>query len=91
MPIYPYEKESGSGKSTTIQAIATYFGRNLKNTPTDQNLQVMFEYVNKNAHKSAATVFEEINAMADVAAEHEALSKCWVKQPLGINAKLNLE
>ena len=63
--------EPGTGKSTAIQAIATYLGRNiyyldLKNVATNQDLQLLLEYVNKNVQNGGIIVIEDIDAMTDI-------------------------
>ena len=63
--------EPGTGKSTTIQAVATYLGKDiyyldLKEATTNQDLQMMFEYVNKNVSNGGIIVIEDIDAMIDI-------------------------
>lgn len=63
--------EPGTGKSSTIQSIATYLQRNiyyidLKEAQTNQDLQMMFEYVNKNVQNGGIIVLEDIDAMTNV-------------------------
>lgn len=63
--------EPGTGKSTTIQAIATYLGKDiyyldLKEVTTNAELQMMFEYVNKNVPGSGIIILEDIDCMTDV-------------------------
>ncbi|XWV25214.1 bifunctional AAA family ATPase chaperone/translocase BCS1 [Tupanvirus deep ocean] len=63
--------EPGTGKSTTIQAVATYLGKDiyyldLKEATTNQDLQMMFEYVNKNVPNGGIIVIEDIDAMIDI-------------------------
>lgn len=67
--------EPGTGKSTTIQAVATYLQKDiyyvdLKDVKTNQELQILFEYVNKNAN-SSIVVCEDIDAMTDVVLKRE--------------------
>ncbi len=63
--------EPGTGKSTTIQAIATYLQKDiyyvdLKEAVLNQDLQLIFEYVNKNVPNGGIIVMEDIDAMTDV-------------------------
>jgi len=67
--------EPGTGKSTTIQAVATYLQKDiyyvdLKDVKTNQELQMLFEYVNKNAN-SSIVVCEDIDAMTNVVLKRE--------------------
>ena len=60
----------GTGKSTTIEATATYLQKDiyyvdLKDVKTNQELQIMFEYVNKNADGSIV-VCEDIDTMTNI-------------------------
>jgi SpoVK/Ycf46/Vps4 family AAA+-type ATPase len=62
--------EPGTGKSTTIQAIATFLNKDiyyvdLKNAATNDDLQIMFEYVNKNVQNGGIIVIEDIDAMTN--------------------------
>jgi nucleoside-triphosphatase THEP1 len=61
----------GTGKSTTITAIATYMQRDiyyvdLKEAKTNKDLQMIFEYVNKNVKGGGIVVFEDIDSMTNV-------------------------
>ena len=61
----------GTGKSTTIQAVATYLQRDiyyvdLQKAELNEDLQLIFEYVNKNIPNSGIVVIEDIDAMTDV-------------------------
>ena len=89
--------EPGTGKSTAIQAIATYLGRNiyyldLKNAVTNQDLQMMFEYVNKNVQNGGIIVIEDIDAMTDIVLKRESVAELRVNQLVSSgDAKLSLE
>lgn len=66
----------GTGKSTTIQSVATYLGKDiyyvdLKEAKTNQDLQMMFEYVNKNVANGGIIVIEDIDAMIDIVHKRE--------------------
>ena len=61
----------GTGKTTTIQAIATYLQKDiyyvdLKNARCNYDLQLMFEWVNKHVPNGGIIVMEDIDAMTDV-------------------------
>ena len=87
----------GTGKSTAIQAIATYLGRNiyyldLKNAITNQDLQMMFEYVNKNVQNGGIIVIEDIDAMTDIVLKRESVAEMRVNQLVSSgDAQLSLE
>lgn len=71
--------EPGTGKSTTIQAIATYLNKDiyyldLKEVTTNAELQMMFEYVNKNVPGSGIVVLEDIDCMTDVVLRRQDIS-----------------
>jgi hypothetical protein len=89
--------EPGTGKSTTIQAIATYLQKDiyyvdLKNIKTNQELQMMFEYVNKNAN-GAIVVCEDIDAMTNIVLKRENKVNEFKVNDLvnNTNSKLSLE
>lgn len=88
----------GTGKSTAIQAIATYLGRDiyyldLKNAHTNQDLQQMFEHVNKKVAGDGIIVMEDIDAMIDIVLKRaEEPSEYKVNDLIsGKNNKLSLE
>lgn len=61
--------QPGTGKSTTIKAIATYLNKdiyfaNLRNVHTNEDLKNMFDYINKSTVSGGVIVFEDIDAMA---------------------------
>lgn len=61
----------GTGKSSTIQAVATYLQRDiyyidLKNAETNEDLQFIFEYVNNNVQNGGIIVLEDIDAMTNI-------------------------
>ncbi len=63
--------EPGTGKSTTIQAIASYLKRDifyvdLQKAKLNEDLQMIFEYVNKNVSNGGIVVIEDIDAMTDI-------------------------
>jgi len=60
----------GTGKSTAILWIASYLQKDiyymdLRNAKTNNDLQTMFEYVNKNVPNSGIIVIEDIDAQTD--------------------------
>lgn len=62
--------EPGTGKSTTIQAVATYLCKDIyyvdiKEAQTNGDLKMMFDHVNKNAN-GAIVVMEDIDAMTKI-------------------------
>ena len=89
--------QPGTGKSTAIQTVATYLGRDiyyldLKNAVTNQDLQTMFEYVNKNVQNGGIIVIEDIDAMTDVVLKRETSSEARVNQLVSSgDANLSLE
>jgi ATP-dependent 26S proteasome regulatory subunit len=63
--------EPGTGKSTTIQAVANYLQKDiyyidLQKVETNEDLHMIFEYVNKNIPNSGIIIMEDIDAMTDV-------------------------
>ena len=63
--------EPGTGKSSTIQAIATYLEKDiyyvsLSNVETNEELLMIFDYVNSETVGNAIIVFEDIDAMTHV-------------------------
>lgn len=61
----------GTGKSTTIQAVATFLQRDLyfldlKQINTNEQLMFICEYVNKNIKNSGIIVIEDIDAMTPI-------------------------
>jgi ATP-dependent 26S proteasome regulatory subunit len=63
--------EPGTGKSTTIQAVATYLQKDiyyidLQKVSSNEDLQLLFEYVNKNVNSGGIVVLEDIDAMTDI-------------------------
>jgi ATP-dependent 26S proteasome regulatory subunit len=63
--------EPGTGKSTTIQAVANYLQKDiyyidLQRVETNEDLHMIFEYVNKNVINSGIIVMEDIDAMTNV-------------------------
>ena len=62
---------AGTGKTSTIQAIATYLKRDiyyvdLKHAKTNEDLQMIFEYVNKTVPSSGLIILEDIDCMTEV-------------------------
>ena len=62
--------EPGTGKTTTIQTIASYLQRNvyyvnLKEATTNKDIQTIFNYVNKEV-SAGLIIFEDIDAMTDI-------------------------
>ena len=63
--------KNGTGKSTTIQAIATYLGKDiyyldLQGVKTNGDLQMLLDYTNNNVPGGAIIVMEDIDAMTNV-------------------------
>lgn len=63
--------EPGTGKTSTIWAIATYLNKdiyyvNLNTIETNEELQMVFDYINKNCINGGIITFEDIDAMTDV-------------------------
>lgn len=63
--------EPGTGKTSTIWAIATYLNKdiyyvNLNTIETNDELQMVFDYINKNCVNGGIITFEDIDAMTDV-------------------------
>lgn len=61
----------GTGKSTTIDAVATYLGKDiyyvdLNNASSNADLHMMFDYVNKNVKNGGIVVLEDIDSMTDL-------------------------
>ena len=61
----------GTGKSTTIQAIATYLKKDiyyldLQNVKTNTDLQILLDYTNNNVPGGAIIVMEDIDAMTNI-------------------------
>ena len=70
----------GTGKSTTIQAVASYLAKDiyyldLQGVKTNGDLQILLEYVNKNVPGSGLIVMEDIDAMTPVVLRRQAPSK----------------
>ena len=71
---------AGTGKSTAIQAVATYLKKDiyyvdLKDAVTNADLQMIFEYVNKNVANGGIVVLEDIDAMTDVVLKRTGAEK----------------
>lgn len=63
--------EPGTGKSTTIQTIASYLGKdiyfvNLNGVETNAELKMLFDEVIKTNSKGGIIVFEDIDVMTDI-------------------------
>lgn len=63
--------EPGTGKTTTIMAIASYLQKdiyyvNLKEVKTNKDIHMVFEHVNKNVTSGGIIVLEDIDCMSDV-------------------------
>jgi hypothetical protein len=62
--------EPGTGKTTTIQTIASYLGKdiyyvNLKEFETNSDIQMIYDYISKNTG-NGIIVYEDIDCMSDV-------------------------
>ena len=71
--------EPGTGKSTTIQAVATYLQKNIyyidiQKAVLNEDLLMLFEYVNKNVPNGGIVVIEDIDAMTKVV--HKRTAEC---------------
>lgn len=63
--------EPGTGKSSTIEAIATYLQKDiyyvdLKEAQINKDFQLIFDYVNKNVKSGGIIVMEDIDAMTNI-------------------------
>lgn len=63
--------EPGCGKTTTIITIASYFGRdifyiNLKSIKTNEELKLVFDYINSQHLGGGIVVLEDIDAMSNI-------------------------
>ncbi|AYV82662.1 MAG: bifunctional AAA family ATPase chaperone/translocase BCS1 [Hyperionvirus sp.] len=61
----------GTGKTSTIYAIGTYLKKNLfyinlNDIETNAELQIIFDYVNKNCVNGGIIIFEDIDAMTKI-------------------------
>ncbi len=88
----------GTGKSTAIQAIATYLQKDiyyvdLQKAKLNEDLQLIFDYVNKNVPDGGIIVIEDIDAMTDVVlARNKETVECKVKDLISNkDSKLSLE
>lgn len=71
----------GTGKTSTIYAIATYFKKNiyyinLSTINTNEQLHDVFEHVNKNCNNSII-IFEDIDAMTNIVKKRVEVDKNW--------------
>jgi hypothetical protein len=71
--------EPGTGKTSTILAIANYLNLNiyyidLKNVKTNEQLKELFDTVIKNSVNNGIIVFEDIDAMTDIVHKRETSS-----------------
>lgn len=87
----------GTGKSTTIVTIATFLERDiyyldLKNVKTNNDLQMMIEYVNKNVQNGGIIVLEDIDAMTNVVLKRKDVTESRVNDLINSkNSELSLE
>lgn len=63
--------EPGTGKSTTIQAVANYLQRDIyyvdiQQAVTNEDLHTIFQYIYKNVSNSGIAVIEDIDAATDI-------------------------
>jgi SpoVK/Ycf46/Vps4 family AAA+-type ATPase len=63
--------EPGTGKSTTIQAVANYLQKDiyyisLKNVKYNEDLQLIFEYVNRNVPNAGCLIMEDIDTTTPI-------------------------
>lgn len=72
--------EPGTGKSTAIQAVTTYLQKDIyyvdmRKAKTNEDLQMIFDYVNVNVPNGGIIVIEDIDAMTDVVLERKKETK----------------
>jgi SpoVK/Ycf46/Vps4 family AAA+-type ATPase len=85
----------GTGKSTSIMAIATYLKKdiyyiNLENVQTNEDLHMLFDYVNKNVPNGGIIVIEDIDAQTEIVKHRFDVN--YIKETKEINtSKLNSE
>ena len=77
----------GTGKSTTIKAIASYMRKNvyfidLKNVHTNGELHMIFTHVFENSQNGGIVVFEDIDAMTDVVKRRVPMAMSGAGAPL---------
>jgi len=70
----------GTGKSTTIQAVGTFLGKDIyyvdiKNANTNEELQMLFDYVNKNVSNGGIVVLEDIDCMTSIVLDRKHLEE----------------
>jgi chaperone BCS1 len=85
--------EPGTGKTTTIITIATYLGRdifyvNLNGIKTNQELKMLFDYVNLKHTGGGIIVLEDIDAMTNVVYKRKYLDESAVFQDGNDNLSL---
>jgi SpoVK/Ycf46/Vps4 family AAA+-type ATPase len=83
--------EPGTGKSSTIQAIASYLQKdiyyaNMSTVTTNQELQNIFDHVNDQIN-GGIVVFEDIDAMTDIVNDRKKL----MENTESVNGELTLE
>jgi len=87
----------GTGKSTTIQVIASYLKKdiyyiNMNNVETCADMKLMFDYVMKNCNNGGILVFEDIDAQTDIVHSREDVEYQTVTSVIeNQNDKLNLQ
>lgn len=72
--------EPGTGKTSTIWAIATYLKKNiyyinLNTIESNEELQMVFDFVNKNCVNGGIICFEDIDAMTKIVHKRKAKNK----------------
>jgi ATP-dependent 26S proteasome regulatory subunit len=82
--------EPGCGKTTTIITIASYFGRdifyiNLKLIKKNEDLKLVFDYINSKHSRGGIIVLEDIDAMTNVVKKRSVSKEIAITDLLGTN------
>lgn len=91
--------EPGTGKSSTLIAIATYLNLNIyyvdiQQAETNEDLQKLFDYVNKEVSTGGMIVMEDIDAMTDIVHQRTSTTetcKSATELSKDFNKKITLE
>uniref|UniRef100_A0A6C0C9G6 AAA+ ATPase domain-containing protein n=1 Tax=viral metagenome TaxID=1070528 RepID=A0A6C0C9G6_9ZZZZ len=87
--------EPGTGKSTAIQAVATYLQKDIyyvdmQKAQLNEDLQMIFDYVNNNVPNGGIIVIEDIDAMTDIVLKRTSETKEYSVKDLMNNQKSKL-
>jgi len=87
--------EPGTGKSTAIQAVATYLQKDIyymdmQKANLNEDLQMIFDYVNNNVPNGGIIVIEDIDAMTDIVLKRTSDTKEYSVKDLVNNQKSKL-